>query len=55
MHAVLLADKTICLWLHRIQMKIRWDVMKILIGDDIEVLAGRNTGEDASGGSMSNI
>jgi hypothetical protein len=37
MHAVLLANEAICLWLHRIQMKIRWDVMKVFIDDDTEV------------------
>jgi hypothetical protein len=52
---MLLADKAICLCLHRVQMKIRWDVMKVFVGDDTEVLAGRNTGDDTSSGSMSDI
>jgi len=30
-------------------------LMKIFIGDNTEVLASRNTREDTSGGSMSNI
>jgi len=49
MHAMLLADKAICLWLHRVQMKIRWDVMKVFVGDDTEGMLQISHGKSIEG------
>jgi hypothetical protein len=59
-HAMLFADEATCLWLHRVQIKIRWDVMKILtykifISFNGEIFAGRIIEDDTSSGSVSDI